>query len=259
MNFSLIALLTVVSMLAGTLCVLELGRRLGIRQLAADPESAKASTGAIDGAVFGLMGLLIAFTFSGAADRFNVRRGMIVEEANAIGTAWLRLDLLPAAAQPALREKFRVYLDARIAAFQKIPDVDAMKTELNRAASLQNEIWALSISACRETGSPTATMLLIPALNEMFDTATSRTAGAFVHPPMLIYVVLGLLLLAGSFLAGIGLGVGKVRNWSHALAFVLVMTLAIYVILDFEFPRVGLIRIRGFEQVLVDLQESMKP
>ena len=102
-------------------------------------------------------------------------------------------------------------------------------------------------------------MLLVPALNQMFDVAASRTAGAQMHPPAIIYAMLGLLLLAGSLLAGFGLGVGKLRNWFHALAFVLVMTLTVYVIVDFEFPRVGIIRIHGFENVLVDLRQSMNP
>jgi hypothetical protein len=70
---------------------------------------------------------------------------------------------------------------------------------------------------------------------------------------------LALLVMAGALLAGYGMGAGKVRHWFHALAFVLVLVLAIYVILDFEFPRVGLIRINTIDQVLVDLQASMKP
>jgi len=73
-----------------------------------DPEAIKSGSGAIEGAVFGLMGLLIAFTFFGAAARFDTRRAMVIEEANNIGTAWLRLDLLPVSAQPPLREKFRL-------------------------------------------------------------------------------------------------------------------------------------------------------
>jgi hypothetical protein len=184
---------------------------------------------------------------------------MIVEEANGIGTAWLRLDLLPAAAQPALREKFRHYLDARMAAFRKLPELAAAKSELARAAALQNEIWTQAVAACRDSGSQASTMLLLPALNQMFDVATSRTSGTQMHPPAIIYAMLGLLLLAATLLAGVGLGVGKVRNWFHGLAFVLVMTLTVYVIVDFEFPRMGIIRIRGVEQVLVDLRQSMGP
>src|SRR5262245_7162420 len=259
MSFSYVAALSILGMVGGTLCMLEIGRRLGVRRLARDPEGAKASTGAIDGAVFGLLGLLIAFTFSGAGTRFDSRREMIVEEANSIGTAWLRLDLLPPSAQPPLRQKFRQYLDVRLAAFRKIPDVAAAKGELARAATLQSDIWMQAVAACRDSGSQSTTMLLLPALNQMFDVATSRTAGVRMHPPMIIYAMLGLLLLAGSLLAGYGLGVGKLRNWFHGLAFVLVMTLTVYVILDFEVPRMGIIRIHGFEEALVDLRQTMGP
>src|SRR4051794_21066793 len=84
----------IVGLLAGTLLLLEVGRRIGHKRHNADPEDPSVGLGAVDGAVFGLMGLLIAFTFSAAATRFDARRALIVEEANAIGTSYLRLDLL---------------------------------------------------------------------------------------------------------------------------------------------------------------------
>ena len=92
------------------LILLEVGRRIGARRLAEDPMGAAAGVGTVEGAVFALFGLLIAFTFSGAAARFDTRRQLIIEETNAIGTAYLRLDLLPVDAQPGLREKFRRYV-----------------------------------------------------------------------------------------------------------------------------------------------------
>ena len=91
--------------------------------MAGDPVGARAGAGVVDGAVFGLLGLLVAFTFSGAATRFDARRQLVVEEANAIGAAYLRLDVLPAAAQPALRARFREYLDSRLAAYRAVPDM----------------------------------------------------------------------------------------------------------------------------------------
>src|SRR5947209_8591257 len=114
-----LGLLSVAAIFAGMLVLLETGRVLGKRGLANDPEGAKAGLGAVDGAVFGLMGLLIAFTFSGAANRFDSRRAAAVDEVNCIGTAWLRLDLLPAPAQKLLREKMRQYTTARLEAFRK--------------------------------------------------------------------------------------------------------------------------------------------
>ena len=99
----------------GMLVLLETGRRLGVRRLSQDPDGTPKGVGAVEGAVFGLLGLLIAFTFSGAATRFDGRRQLVVEEANAIGTAWMRLDLLPAEAAAGLRELFRQYVDSRLA------------------------------------------------------------------------------------------------------------------------------------------------
>ncbi len=257
MNLVLLGILLVVGLFLGTLCMLEIGRRLGARRMARDPEGARAGAGAVEAAVFGLMGLLIAFTFSGAAARFDNRRAQLVEEANCIGTAWLRLDLLPPAAQPSLRDKFRQYTDARLAAFRKRPDPAAAKAELDRASLLQNEIWKQAVDACRESNTPSTTMLVVPALNQMFDMATTRTMGTEMHPPLVIYAVLGVLLLAGSLLAGYHMGEGKGRSWVHTLAFVVGLVLAFYVILDFEFPRVGIIRIHGFDEVLVGLRQSM--
>jgi hypothetical protein len=240
------------------LFVLEMGRRLGTHRMAQDPEGAKAGAGAVEAAVFGLMGLLIAFTFSGAASRFDTRRTQLVEEANCIGTAWLRLDLLPAKAQPSLREKLRQYTDARLAYFRKSPDPDAAKIELDRANLLQNEIWTQALDACRESAAPSTTLLLVPALNEMFDMAATRTMGTKMHPPMIIYVTLGLLLLLSSLVAGYHMGEGKGRSWVHSAVFVVAIALAFYVILDFEFPRLGIIRIDSFDQVFVDLRQGMK-
>src|SRR5216117_2664330 len=109
------------SLFLSMLLCLEIGRRLGIRRLARDPEGAMAGLGAVEGAVFGLYGLLIAFTFSGAPARLDTRRQLIAEEANAIGTAYLRLDLLPTDSQPALRALFRNYLDSRLEIFRRLP------------------------------------------------------------------------------------------------------------------------------------------
>jgi hypothetical protein len=259
MSPTLLGLFAILGMFLGMLLLLETGRRLGVRQLASDPETVKSRGGAVEGAVFGLMALLIAFTFSGAATRFDVRRALVVEEANDIGTAWLRLDLLPVTAQPPLREKFRQYTDARLAFYGKLPDVASAQVELTRATTLQTEIWKDAVAACRDSGSSPATMLLLPALNQMIDITTTRTMAARTHAPMLIYAMLGLLVLAGSLLAGYGLATGKTRNWFHASAFAVIMTLAIYVIFDFEFPRLGLIRLNAFDQVLMDVRQSMKP
>ena len=125
MSYNALAFLVVIGLFIGMLLALAVGRYLGRRNMSHETETARVRLTAVETAIFGLMGLLIAFTFSGAASRYELRRQMIVDEANAIGTAYLRLDLLPSHAQPALREKFRRYLEARIAVYRLIPDLEA--------------------------------------------------------------------------------------------------------------------------------------
>src|SRR3954471_24161081 len=114
----------------GILVCLALGRWLGQRVHAQAGTAPMTSVGSLETSVFALLGLLIAFTFSGALTRFDTRRAQAVDEANAIGTAYLRVDLLPAAAQAKMRDTFRAYADARIATYRKLPDVAAAGKEL---------------------------------------------------------------------------------------------------------------------------------
>ncbi len=202
------------------------------------PEGAREGLGVVEGAVFSLLGLLIAFTFSGAATRFEGRRHLIVEEANDIGTAYLRINVLPASAQPALRELFRQYLDSRLETYRKLPDVAAAKAELERSLKFQGEIWSNAVEACRDPGAQPAHMLLLPALNAMFDITTTRTEATKNHPPSIIFAMIGVLSLAAALLAGYGMAGGKLRSWVHIVGFAAAMALTVYVIVDIEYPRV---------------------
>lgn len=257
MSHTITSILLTGGLFVGMIALLELGRWLGRRRLGKDEEGGRAGLGAVEGAVFALMGLLIAFTFSGAATRFDARRQLIVEEANAIGTAWLRLDLLPSGTQPELRDLFRGYLDARLAVYQKLPDLQGARAELDKANALQGEIWKRAVTASQQASTPLAAQL-IPALNETFDIATTRTMAAQIHPPAVIFVMIGVLALMCSLLAGYAMAGGKSRSWIHSIGFALIMATTVYVILDLEFPRFGLIRIDAMDRVLYELRESMK-
>src|SRR6267142_1157467 len=145
-NYVPIAILCILGLLGGILAMMEIGRRIGVRRLAQDGDNAIAGLSAVEGAVFAVLGLLLAFTFSGAASRFDARRQLIVEEANDIGTAYLRLDLLPPGAQPDLREMFRRYVELRISAYRKLPsDIAAARADLANATDLQNRIWMRAV------------------------------------------------------------------------------------------------------------------
>jgi hypothetical protein len=247
------------ALFVGMLILLSAGRRIGARHLASDPKGARTGTGTIEAAVFALLGLLIAFTFSGAVSRFDNRRHLIVEEANAIGTAYLRLDLLPAGAQPALRQEFRRYVGYRLELFRKLSDARAAQEELALAKKLQERIWSQAVAASHAEGAASsAPMLLLPALNQMIDITTTRTMALQLHPPPIIFGMLFLVALASALLAGYSMAGGTDRKWLHVMGFALVIALTVYVILDIEFPRFGLIRVDAFDQALVDLLESLK-
>ena len=100
-------------------------------------------------------------------------------------------------------------------------------------------------------------MLLLPALNAMIDITTTRTMATLMHPPAVVFVMLFGLALAASLLAGYGMTGSKVRSWFHMLGFALVVAVSVYVILDIEYPRLGLIQVNAFDQALVDLRQSM--
>ena len=199
------------------------------------------------------------FATWGAASRFDARRNLIVEETNAIGTAYLRLDLLPASTQPALRDLFRSYLDSRLAAYRKLPDLEAAHAELARGTILQGEIWSHAVAAGQMEGVPTtANMLVLPALNQMIDITTTRTMAGQLHPPTVIIAMLFGLELVCALLAGYGMARSKARRSIHMAGFAAVMAASVYVIIDLEYPRLGLIRVDAFDQALVGLRHGMR-
>lgn len=242
----------------GVLALIEAGRRIGAMRLSQEGESATKGFGAVVGAIFGLLGLVLAFLFSGALNRFDERRHLVVEEANDIGTAWLRIDLLPETLQPAMRDLFRRYLDSRIEVYRKLPDIDAARIELARMIGLQEEIWKLAVSSSAQSGSSTAAMLLLPALNAMIDITTTQTEATRLDPPLTIFAMLGVLALACSLFAGYDMASRPRLNFLHSTAFALVLSVTVYIIVDLEYPRLGLIRMTDSDQVLVDLRASMK-
>ncbi len=246
-----------IALFIGMVLFLELGRRVGRRMRARDPEGAHVGLGAVEGAVFALFGLLIAFTFSGAASRFDERRHLIIEEANDIGTAWSYLDLLPVGEQPPIRKLFREYTDARIATFEKLPDVPTAEAELARSLKLQDEIWTRAIAICEAKKDTATTNLVMGSLNEMNNITTTRTAATRIHPPPTIFALLFALGLCSALLAGYGMAGSKARSWIHIVGFAAVIALCVYVIRDIEYPRLGYIRVTNTDQVMKDLRTSM--
>ena len=241
----------------GVLAFLELGRRIGRRRIASG-DTEGSGFGAVESAIFGLMGLLIAFTFSGAAGRFDARRDLVTQEANNIGTAWLRIDLLPADAQVTLRDLFRRYLDSRLATYRSVRNMDVAMAEYGRSAALQLDIWTAAVAGCKDPGAaPGACVLVLGSLNDMIDITTTRLMASRMHPPNVIFAMLVVLTLAGALLAGHAMASHPRWSWTHVLALATVMSATVYIIIDLEYPRLGIIRVDAVDDVLVDLRKSM--
>jgi hypothetical protein len=258
MGYTLLIVIFVVGFLAAMLLLLEVGRWIAVRRLAVDPEGAKAGLGAVVGVVFSLLGLLLAFTFSGAAARFDARKQLVVQEVTTLSKAYYLLDLLPEPIQTKLRESFRRYLDAELQAIKALPNIRAAKQAYSRSSVLKLDIQNQVVAAYRNPASQTvAAYILLPAINEWIANSTIRIVAANTHPPFLIYAVLVGLALVSSLIAGYGMAEAKARSWLHILVFAAVITVTIYVILDLEFPRIGFIRLGSTDQLLVELRRKM--
>jgi hypothetical protein len=242
---------------ASMLALLNAGRIIGVRRLRADPKGA-AGAGAVNAAVLSLLGLFLAFGYSDASKRFDERRRLVVEETNDIGTAWLRVAMLPTAAQPAMRASLRQYLDARIGYYDAVPDTPTALDAYARVERAQTEMWSLATAACSQPDGERARLLLLPALNAMFDITTTRLAMQDMHPPVLVFIVFIVLALASALLAGISMAAAKSRSWIHMIGFATLISTTLYLIAEIEFPRHGLVRNDSFDRLLVDLRQKME-
>ena len=257
--FVVVALLLGLGLFALLLAACEAGRRIGRARLARDADGLAKGAGSAEAATFALMGLLIAFTFSGAASRFQDRRDLIADEANAIGTAYLRVDLLPSDVQPPLRELFRRYADVRIGVYGQVLDDVATNAKLAESAELQSAIWEAAASAVQRPGIPPSTStLVIGALNDMIDITGIQVMATRSHPPAIVFLLLVSMSLICAVLVGYSTSQNPTRSWLHTVTFAAIISLTIYVIVDVEFPRVGLIRVDAADEMLIDLRARMQ-
>jgi hypothetical protein len=257
-SFDTMVFVILPALFIGMLVVLKLGFRLGMRRIETETEHERVGLVSVETAIFGLLGLVLAFTYAGAASRFEQRRALTVQEANAVGTLWLRLDLVPAAAQPALREKVRRYGNAHVAAYGLLPDWKAFDAKFEQVQAMQGEIWKDAVAAVREAPPPVA-QLLLPAINDLMDATSNRQALVRVHTPGAIVTMLILLALGCSLLAGYGLAGSKsMSRYLHMVGFALVVTGTIYIVLDYDHPRLGLITVDFADDALRAAVAGMK-
>jgi hypothetical protein len=244
-----------VGLFLGMLACLEIGYRIG-RRAAPTDASAYEGLGAIEAAIFALLGLLLGFAFAGAVSRLDARRQLIVQEANAVGTAYLRLDLLPPSDQPDLRRLFRDYLEARFRVSEAV-DVKAADRFIAQAVQLQQQIWARVVAAGRLDQTQNTTRVALPAINEMIDVTTVRTVAARTRLPGLVLVLLFVIALLSALTAGYAMAKRKRRSVLHDVLYAAAVATTVYVVLDLDNPRIGLIRLDATDKILHDLHDSI--
>jgi hypothetical protein len=248
-----ISMLLFVSMVA----CLEVGYRVGRRKVEEHP-TAHDGIGTIEAAIFALLGLLLGFSFSGATARFDARRQLIIAEANAIGTAYLRLDELPAPDQPEMRQLFHEYVDARLDAYARIPDMRAFYQGVAQAGKLQHQIWVRAIAASRNDPTQNTARLLLPALNEMTDVTKDRTIAINSHLPWLVFCLLVWVALSSCVVAGYAMAKRRKRSWLHMLLYAACIAITVYTVTDLDYPRSGLIRLSSADKALEQLRDSIR-
>jgi hypothetical protein len=249
----------------GSIFLLKLGRQLGTRYLERQGTDAMAGLNAVEGAVFALMGLLLAFAISGALQRFDERRALILQEVNAVNTVSDRLELLDAASQERLRPKLKAYVQARLDLYSQPIDFSFKDQAavysveaLRKVASLRKELWQDAASVCPFGISNTGCVLFLPALNMAFEAATLRSGANERHPPQAIYFMLFGLALGGSLLAGFSMAAAKSQSLIHMITFAAALAVTLYIVTDIEFPRMGLIRVDSFDHFLSEALENMR-
>lgn len=256
MNPIAMALLLSVIILVATVVSVEIGYRWGLRDARNSVRLSHEGVTSVEASAYALLGLLLAFSFAGATNRLEQKRQVILDEANAIGTAYLRVDLLPAETQPPIREQFKRMIDARLAAHEHRNDPAQAERDLAVMTGAQERIWAMSVAA--SAGSSTASILVIPPLNTMMDSATSRrVALQYQLPDLIVGLLVGASILSG-LLAGYAMSKRLRRSWFHVFAYALLLAMTIYTVLDLDHARGGLINIDFSYRPLYELQQTMK-
>ncbi|MFN0066013.1 MAG: hypothetical protein ACKVYV_00090 [Limisphaerales bacterium] len=211
--------------------------------------------GTIQGAVLGLLGLLLAFTYSLASSRHDTRKQIVVHEANAIGTAWLRAELLPEPARVEFRDQLRRYLEARILPDGADTDTRRFEEALRKSESLHADLWATTIRSMSGRTPTELDGLVVVAVNEVIDVHSQRVAASLDHVP---WIVLLLLFVAAAFsmaLTGFGCGLSRRRNHTLTITLAAMIVAVTTVILDLDRPRRGFIKVP--QRSLINLQQSL--
>jgi hypothetical protein len=218
------------------------------------PDEREQPVGAMVASILGLVALVIGFTFSFAASRFDARRLTVLEEANAIGTCYLRARLLPEPERSEIARLLREYVDIRIAAV-----VDQKPDEaITRSEALQELLWNQATSAAEKNSNSIITGVFIQSLNNVIDVHAKRVlVGVQSRIPLVIWIGLFALSMLGTASVGYQAALTTTRRSPAMVGLVLAFTIVLMLIADLDRGQEGLLRVS--QRSMLDLQRSMQP
>lgn len=244
---------------AALLLARELGTWLRVRRRSgaasgrtsdADSADGKDSVAFATTTVLGLLALLIGFTFSLALGRYDERRNLVLKEANALGTTWLRADLLDPTDTLRVRDVLRRYVDSRVV-FANAKGAAAEVEANARSVALQNELWAAVVAGTAPFRDTPRASLLVTTTNESIDLAAERFAARQDHIP---HRILRMLFIFSLLAAGL-LGYERAQKRSTTTLLLLLFSLAVGLVLDLDLPSTGTVNVP--QEPMLDLQRSL--
>ena len=235
------------------LIALECGYRFGNWRHLHAIEEKDAPVAAMTASILGLLAFMLAFTFSLAFSRFDDRREAVVEEANAIGTTWLRAQLLPEPYRSEVAELLRQYTQLRTQKFAP----DTIGELIAQSEQLQEKLWTQATVAADHNPQSIMTSLFLQSLNETIDLHTKRTFVAlYSRIPLMIGLTLCSLTLLGLGSVGYQSGLSATRRSPEMPILTLAVSGVLYLIVDLDRGHEGLLYVS--QQPMVTLHNSMK-
>lgn len=240
-----------------SLVVFEIGYRIGRWWQTRTPAEVEGPTGMLVGSLLALMAFMLAITMGMATERYDVRRGLVLDEANSIGTTYLRAGYLPEPASSRTREFLREYVPLRIVAPGTTADAELV-AKLKRSNEISTELWAMAEDLARAEPQSDVLALYIDALNDTIDVNETRIiAGIFARVPVTVLT----LLIVGSVLTlgmvGYGAGLTRRRNPLTAIVMIVVLGAVLTLVVDLDRPQGGFLEVS--QRPLLDLQNQISP
>lgn len=233
----------------------ECGYRLGVRRQVKTDEPDKTHANALQSAVLGLLALLLGFSFAMAVSRYENRKTLMVDQANAIGTAYLRGSLLPQPHADRTGALFREYIDTRFLYNASVRGSNGIAEAESRASTIETELWNISRILLTEDPRSQPASLYTQALNDVFDIREKRRFALDDRVPGIVTFLLFAISAIALALVSYSCGLSGRRRALANLTFASLLSLVLVIILDIDAPRVGFVK--ASQDSLIRLQQSL--